>query len=214
MSKHKENEQTLKELMSGSRCITGFELNQLVESILNQPGAVDDEIRDVASQLWENYFSEKDSIYKPAKFAYYSLESVNDEYICRRNLTLSPRGTDYFVPGIGSGKGVDYDPEVDTLRSVISNKTSIKGSVLKELVSGTIAREKVEDDQSFTNFSVQLAEYLEQYYLQDGNLKDDIWYIIKTREYGTCVVVRDLERSPRTTRTDAAPRQKNTKKRK
>lgn len=193
----KTNKETLKELMQGSRCITGYELNQLVESILNQ-GDDGSEAYEVASQLWDDYFSGTEGIYKPAKFAYYTLALGRTGYSCKRDLNLSPRGVDYFVPDTHAEN--EYDPQ-DTIRTVISNKQAIKGSDLRKLVSQTISHEKAEETESFTNFSVQLAEYLEQYYLQDGNIRDDVWYFIKTKEYGTLIVLRDQERSPRSTKT-------------
>jgi hypothetical protein len=189
------NNKTLKELMQGTKCITGFELNQLVESILSQGDDGSDEY-EVAVQLWNDYFSGEEGVYKPAKFAYYTLVHGSTGYGCKRDLNLSPRGVDYFVPDTSAG--LEYDPQ-DTLRTVISNKQRIKGSDLKELTDATLAHEKTEDEEAYTNFSVQLAEYLKQYYLQDGNIRDNIWYFIKTKEYGTLVVLRDQTRSPRTT---------------
>lgn len=193
----KTNKETLKELMQGSRCITGYELNQLIESILNQ-GNDGDETYGVAIQLWNDYFSGDDGTYKPAKFAYYTLALGRTGYSCKRDLNLSPRGVDYFVPNTHAEN--EYDPQ-DTIRTVISNKQAIKGSDLRKLVSQTISHDKAEETESFTNFSVQLAEYLEQYYLQDDNIRDDVWYLIKTKEYGTLIVLRDQERSPRNTKT-------------
>lgn len=193
----KTNKETLKELMQGSRCITGYELNQLVESILNQ-GDDGSETYEVASQLWDDYFSGAEGIYKPAKFAYYTLALGRTGYSCKRDLNLSPRGVDYFVPDTRAEN--EYNPQ-DTIRTVISNKQAIKGSDLRKLVSQTISHEKAEETEPFTNFSVQLAEYLEQYYLQDSNIRDDVWYLIKTKEYGTLIVLRDQERSPRSTKT-------------
>lgn len=194
----KTPKETLKELMRGSRCITGYELNQLIESVLNQ-GDDGSEEYEVAVQLWDDYFSDEDGTFKPAKFAYYTLVPGKSGYSCKRDQTLSPRGVEYFVPDNSAGS--EYDPQ-DTLRTVISNKQCIKGCDLKELVDQTISHEKAEETEAFTNFSVQLAEYLKQYFLQDGNVRDNVWYFLRTKEYGTLIVLRDLERSPRNTNTN------------
>lgn len=198
--------ETLRELMKGEQPILGFELAQLIESILNDDN--DSYEYEVAEQIWRDYLSDYETVYKLAKFAYYTLVLNKDgvSYSCKRDLTLSPRGTEYFVPD--SSATNEYDV-ADTLRTVVTNKQHIKGCDLKQLVDQTISHEKVESTEAFTNFSIQLAEYIKQYFIQDGNIRDDVWYVLRTKEYGTVIVLRDLKRSPRAVNTKT---QKNTKK--
>lgn len=198
MSKLTEQNKLFEELLNGSKCITGFELNQLVEEILNNEESETETSKqhDIAEQLWRDYFSGTEGVFKPAKFAYYFLEPHENGYLCKRNTELSPRGTDYFVSNATVPR--DYIVGESTLRTVVSNSQRILGSDLKCLVGQTIEHLIAEDTLSFTNFSIQLAEYLKTYYLDESGLKDDVWYWIKTKEYGTLVVLRDLKRSPRT----------------
>lgn len=198
--------ETLRELMKGEQPILGFELAQLIESILNDDN--DSYEYEVAEQIWRDYLSDYETVYKLAKFAYYILVPDKNciSYSCKRDLTLSPRGTEYFVPD--SSATNEYDV-ADTLRTVVTNKQHIKGCDLKQLVDQTISHEKVESTEAFTNFSIQLAEYIKQYFIQDGNIRDDVWYVLRTKEYGTVIVLRDLKRSPRAVNTKT---QKNTKK--
>lgn len=193
-----QQDKLFKELLEGSKCITGFELNQLVEAILNREESADetDEYHNIAEQLWSDYFSNMEGVFKPAKFAYYFLEPRENGYVCKRNTELSPRGTDYFVSEPDSSR--DYIEGESTLRTLISNSQRILGSDLKHLIDQTMEHLVTEETLSFTNFSVQLAEYLKTYYMDDNGLKDNIWYWIKTKEYGTLIVLRDLKRSPRT----------------
>lgn len=193
----KTPKETLRELLDSTNSITGFDLSQLVGNILSQEN--DDSFEyAVAEQLWNDYFADTEGIFKPAKFAYYKLvETKNHIYSCKRDQMLSPRGGEYFVPDNSSTNEYDYR---NTLRTVISNKQHILGKDLKELIAQTISHEKTEENDAFSNFSVQLASYINQYFLEDGNIRDDVWYTLRTKEYGTVIVLRDQKRSPRTTK--------------
>lgn len=190
------NKNTLKELILGTKSIMGHELNQVVEAVLNDgdDGSLEYE---VAEQLWNDYFRDGEGIYKPAKFAYYTLElRGEDAYVCKRDEEMSPRAADFFVSD-GSGSQ-EYNPEYDTLRTVIANKRNILGRDLKTLVTATLNHNTTEETTAFENFAIQLAEYAQQFYLNDGNVKDDVWYHIRTREYGTLILLRNHDLSPRT----------------
>lgn len=208
-------EKKLSELLNSKKAVTGYEVEVLINKTLqpapnNFVGHLLGELDlAIARDLSRKYFSNlTDSSYKPLKFVYYNVEydEIVSEFVLKRNLVLSPRAFEYF------DKNATFDTSRDGIRDIITNKKSVLGRELKELVSEskniTIQEEydsslKLSEINmiSFDNLTKQLADYIDEYFIScEKPIKDDIWYGVVSKEYGTATVYRNLTLSPRNTK--------------
>lgn len=187
------------ELLETGTSITGYELEQMIMADMSSD---DNEVKRVAEILFNTYYAKDcEASYKPLKFVYYQvLPKDEDEYNVRRDVHLSPRAKQYFDAAIKTAN--------DEFRNLIINKTPILGSDLKKMIAEMATEEmqrpytKVQQDviqqMSFRNLSLQLANYVNTYFIEtDTPIGDGIWYKVTCKEYGTATVYRDLEKSPR-----------------
>lgn len=195
---------TVNELLQTGESITGYDLKQ---SVLNSMKSENIEEVQLAEYLYASYFAEAvEKSYVPLKFVYYNVilknpdDEENSEVIVRRDQHFSPRAKYYF--------DTEVKCEDDEMREIVINKQSVKGSELKEVVARVVAEEltrpvkKIDmaevQRRSFRNLSIQLARYINTYFIESENpIKDDIYYKVNCKEYGTATVYRDLEKSPR-----------------
>ena len=194
---------TLTELILTRQSITGHDLGALVNKILNNETNENPEDVEIAKALDENYFNKdvgEEKNYKPLKFVYYRVVRDNyGFYSLRRNFYLSPRANGYF--------STDGETD-DELRDIIRTKRVVMGKDLKKLVAKLCDREfeypapntdrEEVDHISNTNLSIQLASYINAYFIDcEKPIKDDIWYGVTCKEYATATIYRDLNKSPR-----------------
>lgn len=208
-------EKKLSELLNSKKAVTGYEVEVLINKTLqpapnNFVGHLLGELDlAIARDLSRKYFSNPtDSSYKPLKFVYYNVkyDEIVSEFVLKRNLVLSPRAFEYF------DKGVQYVDVVDGIRDIITNKRSVTGLDLKELVRESKSITVIEEPDSslrvsdinrisFNNLTKQLADYIDEYFIScEKPIKDDIWYGVVSKEYGTATVYRNLALSPRNTK--------------
>lgn len=176
---------------------TGFEMEQIVTAALD---SLDNDEVELARNLNARYFGAGNE-YKPLKFVYYRMVRTRDgEWSLRRNLYLSPRASGYFDTAGNS---------TDSIRNIVRNHESVLGVDLKKYVEDYMTDEGFEfpskkstedevNEISFRNLSKQLATYINDYFIAcEKPIKDDVWYCISCKEYGTATVYRDLNKSPR-----------------
>ena len=193
---------TLQELVSTRQSLTGYDLGALVSKILNNVSGECPEDVEIAQELNEKYFNkevEEGKNYKPLKFVYYRIIRNQGEFQLRRNFFLSPRANGYFdTEGVTS----------DELRNIIRLKKTVLGKDLKRVVATMCEREfeypardtdrEEVDHMSNTNLSIQLARYIDTFFIScEKPIKDDIWYGVTCKEYATATIYRDLDKSPR-----------------
>ena len=177
---------------------TGFEVELIINNALNS--LVNEEV-ELARQLKARYFNAGNE-YKPLKFVYYRLiKTRQGEWSLRRNLYMSPRASGYF-----NTESVTTDP----IRLIVRSRESVLGSDLKRYVSEfagedykmptSKSTDKEVEQIAYNNLSKQLANYIKEYFIDcEKPIKDDVWYCISCKEYGTATVYRDLNKSPRNT---------------
>ena len=208
-------EKKLSELLNSKKAVTGYEVEVLINKTLqpapnNFVGHLLGELDlAIARDLSRKYFrNTTDSSYKPLKFVYYNVkyDEIVSEFVLKRNLVLSPRAFEYF------DKNATFDNERDGIRDIITNKKSVLGIELKRLVaeSKNITIQEEYDSSlklseinriSFDNLTKQLADYIDEYFIScEKPIKDDIWYGVVSKEYGTATVYRNLALSPRNTK--------------
>lgn len=175
---------------------TGYEVEQIVNAALE---SLDNDEVELARSLKARYFG-ADNEYKPLKFVFYRLiKTKQGEWSMRRNLYLSPRAAGYYDT---AGKAVD------PIHEMVRTHNSVKGADLKEYVEELAgvefefpekgASEDTINAISYENLSKQLAAYIKEFFIDcEKPIKDDVWYCISCREYGTATVYRDLTKSPR-----------------
>lgn len=173
--------------------LTGYEFEKAVNEALR---SLKEEEVLLGRTLKDIYFYPGNE-YKPLKFVYYRLiRSRKGGYALRRDNYLSPSGSKYFNTE-GQSK--------DRLRNVIRNRESIKGKELKEVVMNLAgkpfeipsSKERV-DEVSYLNLSKQVATYIRDFFINvEKPIKDDVYYYVYIKEYGTATIYRDLEKSPR-----------------
>ena len=195
-----EKQVTLMDVIKEGNSYTGYEMEKIIRTALN---SLDDDEVAIARELDEKYFKENvEDNFKPLKFVYYRIGRIKSgEHILRRNLYLSPRASEYFSR---------EDKTDDELREIVRSKTTVMGADLKRIVNELsnmtymvpIKGSNTSPDEikrmSFQNLSIQLAKYIKEYFVDcEKPIKDDVWYGISCKEYGTTVVYRDLNKSPR-----------------
>lgn len=190
---------TLTNIIEDDMSVMGHELESIIHEAM---GSLDEDEVQIAKELDQRYFAQNtEKNFKPIKFVFYRIRLTKaGDYILKRNLYLSPRASEYF------------DAEnimADQMQSLVVNKKSVLGSELKEIVNAMLEnglqlppRGSTADTIqkiSFSNLSRQLASYIYDYFINcEKPIKDDVWYVVACKEYGTATIYRDLEKSPRT----------------
>lgn len=193
---------TLTDIIEDDMSVMGHELESIIHEAL---GSLDEDEVQVARELDQRYFAQNtDENFKPIKFVFYRIrQSKTGDYILKRNLYLSPRASEYFN---------EDNIMSDELQKIVVRKESITGATLKGIVEELVENglqlppkgstadtiQKI----SFGNLSRQLASYIYDYFINcEKPIKDDVWYVVACKEYGTATIYRDLEKSPRAQQT-------------
>lgn len=193
---------TLTDIIENDMSVMGHELESIIHEAL---GSLDEDEVQVARELDQRYFAQSaDENFKPIKFVFYRIrQSKAGDYILKRNLYLSPRASEYFN---------EENMMSDELQKIVVRKESVTGATLKSIVGELVenglqlppkgSTADVIQKISFGNLSRQLASYIYDYFINcEKPIKDDIWYVVACKEYGTATIYRNLEKSPRAQQT-------------
>lgn len=190
---------TIKELVENSHRITGEGLDELLDGILSNESAEEQE-KAWAEQIHEDYWVNNGELL-PIPTAFYSLWVNKKGAIrIRRDIELSPRVADFMNPetlGIDTDVYAESDEYVEgDLRAVIALKLSMKGQQLVEFCQGIV--DGSVEVHSYEEYQKQLAQaLLDKYFTGDKKPKDNYYYKVQVRQVGVPNVVRDVDRSPR-----------------